>query len=121
MGDTWKGPKALFYGSKEEVFAKTGTERPSKHLCLTEDSFSSIRVGEVVHAMPLFGTSISQSKLVGAIQGYSRLSVWLDHDKFKEGWEIALKAKWLGLSTNVILTQLDPKCYSKQEIMEYLK
>lgn len=114
------GPKARFYGSKE-VYPIAGTQSPCRTLVLTEDSFSSIVVGRVCDAMPLFGTSISTTKVVHVAKDYQQVVVWLDHDKFKEAWDIALRFKWLGLNTKVVLTKLDPKCFSEQEIKEYLK
>lgn len=73
--------------------------------------------------MPLFGTVIQKEKMTRLIQefGYQHVVVWLDHDKFKEGWEIAEKFKWLGVGAKVVLTKMDPKLYSEEEIMEYLK
>lgn len=112
-------PKSRFYGSKETVFALSGTEHQSSHLVVVEDGFSSIKVGRVCHALPLFGTHISMSKIT-ALKGYKQVTVWLDHDKFKEAWAIALKFKWLGIKTNVVLTPLDPKMYAEQEILYYL-
>ena len=113
------GPKSLFFGSKEAVTAIAGTERPSGHLVLCEDSLSSIKVARVTHSAPLFGTSLSMGKLMKFLS-YQKVTIWLDHDKFKEAWEIALKFKWLGIETNVILTQHDPKVFSEDEIRGYL-
>ena len=121
IGGSTKGPKSRFYGSKAEASAIAGTERPSGQLVLTEDSLSSIKVGRVTHAAPLFGTSLNNYKLVRFAKDYQQVVVWLDHDKFKEAWEIALRFKWLGKETKVVLTSLDPKCYSETEITEYLK
>lgn len=114
------GPKSLFFGNKEETFAYSGTERPSKQLVFTEDSLSAIKVGRVTHALPLFGTSISMSKIGKVADNYSEFVVWLDRDKFREAWEIAIKFKWLNKSTKVILTPLDPKCYNEDEIKGFL-
>ena len=115
-------PKVLFYGNKEDTYAIYSTEatKGTKHLVLTEDSFSSIVVGSVCPAMPLFGTTIPTGKVAKLSQDYQRITVWLDHDKFKEAWEIAMKFKWLGCRTNVVLTKLDPKFYSELAIKEYL-
>lgn len=113
-----RSPKYRFYGSKE-IYPIAGAE-PTTGLVLTEDSFSSIRVGEVCNAMPLFGTSISPTKLTHVAKDYQHIVVWLDHDKFKEGWDIAERFKWLGKTTQVILTSKDPKCYTETEIKEFL-
>lgn len=113
-------PKSIFYGSKEGTSALAGTEHQSEHLVVVEDGFSSLKIGRVTHSLPLFGTSISTNKIT-ALKGYKQVTVWLDHDKFKEAWTIANKFKWLGCEVDVVLTELDPKYYSETEIKEYLK
>lgn len=118
-------PKSIFRGSKEDALPLT-YPKDSVHqsvVCLTEDSLSALKVGRVVPAMPLFGTSISVTKIVKLIQltKLQKIIVWLDHDKFREGWEIADKFKWLGCGAKVVLTKHDPKLYSEQEILEYIK
>lgn len=112
-------PKSIFYGSKEGTSALAGTEHQSEHLVIVEDGFSSLKIGRVTHSLPLFGTSISTNKIT-ALKGYKQVTVWLDHDKFKEAWAIANKFKWLGCETNVVLTEHDPKYYTESEIMYYL-
>jgi len=47
--------------------------------------------------------------------------VWLDSDKWREAREIAEAFKLVGLSATTLLTDLDPKCYSNEEIRNYLK
>ena len=47
--------------------------------------------------------------------------VWLDRDKWKEARDICEKAQWLGLSARAVYSELDPKCYTDEEIKEYLK
>lgn len=72
---------------------------------------------------PLLGTSIPREKLawLKTTLNPSRLVVWLDQDKWREGRGIADAAKLLGLSATTLLTPLDPKCYSVDEIKEFLK
>ena len=88
--------------------------------CLTEDIVSSMKVSSVCDAFPLLGTSITKETLTWLARRYTHLYVWLDDDKWKEGRDIADAAKLLGLSATALLTPLDPKCYDKQTIKEYL-
>lgn len=116
-----RGPKSRFFGSKEEAFAVAGTEHGNHKLVLVEDSMSSLKVGRVVSSAPLFGTSLTMNKLTGYAKDYQQVVVWLDRDKFQEAWEIALKFKWLGVATKVVLTQHDPKYYSEKDINEFTR
>jgi len=89
---------------------------------VTEDKLSAIKVSGVCDAIPALGTTFQNWKLVEALKrGYEHVYVWLDKDKWREGREICDKAKWLGLSATALLTDLDPKCYSHDEIKKYLK
>lgn len=89
---------------------------------LVEDIISAIRVGNVTSCVPLFGSRISD-KLLYKIKKDSRfkhLIIWLDSDKVKESLNFSQKAKELGIHTKVVLSPLDPKCYDKQTIKDYL-
>lgn len=124
--DPYWSTKAKYFnsGAKEEAFQiyqSSGRPATCNSLVITEDAVSAIKVARLVDAMPALGTSVPVGKLVKIQRkGYQKLIVWLDRDKWKEGMEIAEKAKWLGLSTDTILTDLDPKCYNDEEIRGYL-
>jgi len=113
-------PKYFNWGSTYHTFDLIGGR--GKTLVVTEDKLSAIKVSEVCDAIPALGTTFQNWKLVEALKrGYEHIYVWLDKDKWREGREICDKAKWLGLSATALLTDLDPKCYSHDEIKEYLK
>ena len=78
-------------------------------LVIVEDSLSSIRVGREVPCAPLFGSTISNTKLVKLIQPFDEIIVWLDSNKLHVARQIADRCKFLGKKTRVIYTELDPK------------
>lgn len=96
-------------------------ESLGQRLVLVEDIVSAIRVGAVFPSMPLLGSYLPRQKLVRLARLYSSLWVWLDSNKFKEAQEISKQAKMLGLESRAIYTDLDPKCYSDDQIKEILK
>jgi len=72
--------------------------------------------------MPCLGTNFQTHKIVEAQrQGYQQIIVWLDSDKWREARHISDNCKWLGLSSKVVLTDLDPKIYSFDDIKRYLE
>jgi len=89
---------------------------------ITEDKLSAIKVARQVDAIPALGTQFQRHKVARlAALGYQKVYVWLDKDKWREGRDIADHCKWLGLSATALLTPLDPKEYTDEQIMEYLK
>lgn len=115
-----RGPKYLSEGSTYEVMDINGSNGPP-NIVITEDKLSAIKVGRVCDASPALGTQYQHWKLVELLKrGYKQVYVWLDRDKWREGMEICDKAKWLGLSARAVYSELDPKCYSIDEIKGYL-
>lgn len=120
-----KNAAHTYYSKYRSNDKTTGTTEESTRppVILTEDILSAVRVGEVGVGFPLLGTSIPREKLawLKTTLNPTRLVVWLDQDKWREGRSIADAAKLLGLSANTLLTPLDPKCYSVEQIQEFLK
>lgn len=85
-------------------------------LVLVEDPVSSIRVAALSDSMPLLGSHLATSRLNALSRLYKRLVVWLDSDKLKEARAIAERARLIGMEVRVIYTELDPKCYTKEEL-----
>ena len=83
---------------------------------MTEDIVSSLKVGRTTAAMPLLGTHIANNRLAALKQVYQQLVVWLDEDKWREARQIADAAKLIGFSARTILTPIDPKEYSDEDI-----
>lgn len=89
-------------------------------LVIVEDPVSALRIGALRPSMPLLGSHLATSRLNAIARLYDGLVVWLDSDKYKEAQKIAERARLLGLSTRVIWTELDPKGYTDEQLMEYL-
>lgn len=118
--DQLASPKSKFRGSKETIFAfsSPNEEADLQRLTIVEDSLSSIRVGRHCTSMPLFGSSISNSKLVKAVKPFEEIIVWLDSDKFPQAQAISSRIKSLGKKSRVIYTDLDPKyCNNIEELL----
>lgn len=109
-------------GSAYEAFPLFQKEGNDHHtVVVTEDPLSAIKVSRQVDAIPCLGTNFPVHKITELHnRGYQRVVVWLDSDKWREGRDIADKCKWIGLSATTLLTELDPKAYSNEQIKEYL-
>lgn len=90
-------------------------------LVIVEDPVSALRIGALQPAMPLLGSHLAAARLNAVAKLYTSLVFWLDSDKLKEARSMAERAKYMGLSTRVIYTDLDPKCYTDNELVEILK
>lgn len=89
-------------------------------MVITEDALSSLKISRWSDAMPALGTNVPLSKIIALKGLYSKMVVWLDSDKWREARAIADAGRFVGLSTTTILTDLDPKCYSYEQLNEYL-
>ncbi len=122
-------------GNHDNILPLYNGEIESNTCVLTEDCLSAIRVvgasssqasargldGATRASMPLLGTSLPKSKLVALRGCFSKLVFWLDSDKLNMSMKHAQQAKLLGFTTSVVYSPLDPKEYSNEEIMEFLK
>lgn len=128
-----QGSKRKYFnqGSPAEIlpiFHRTGTNETSeraglgrgcsqeKRLVIVEDAVSAAKISRQCDAMPCLGSYLPAKKIARLKPFYERLIVWLDADKLKEAYEISTMAKWLGMSTKVVHTELDPKEYNDVEI-----
>lgn len=107
------------------------TENPlgfwEENLVITEDALSALKIasgraqiGHAFDAMPLLGTHLPTNKLM-ALKGYKSISIWLDHDKYKESIKICNKFRAVGTYARAIYTPKDPKEYSYEEIQKILR
>lgn len=91
----------------------------ASRLVLVEDAISAIKVSKDVwvDAMPLLGSHLPIHKLSKIPnKGYTDVSVWLDHDKYREALDIGDRLRYLGLTVRVIKTPSDPKFHNSDEI-----
>lgn len=114
-----RASKAKYYnvGDKSDSSTCYGSGHT---LVMTEDIVSSLKVGRTTAAMPLLGTHIANNRLAALKQVYQQLVVWLDEDKWREARQIADAAKLIGFSARTILTPIDPKEYSDEDIKHLL-
>jgi hypothetical protein len=89
-------------------------------LVVVEDILSAAKIARQRDAIPCLGSHMPKSKLKALRLFYDVLAVWLDADKLNEARNIAEQAKWLGFTTRVIYTPLDPQEYSDAEITAQL-
>mgnify|MGYP003645527512 CR=1 FL=1 len=126
--DYWQGrvfsdittQKYKSWGSKPIVMY--GTIKKAVGVVLVEDIISAICVSRVpdIVAIPMFGTSCSR-ELERHLKKLDIFTyVWLDGDVKKKSIKIKNRLKSLGLLTKSILTNKDPKTYSKEQIEEIL-
>jgi hypothetical protein len=107
-------------------------------IVVTEDILSAIRVGRIVPAFALLGTSVGDAKVAGLLEQTQRywsrakghrheedvlrIGVWLDSDKAGRiaARRLARRLTLQGYSVSNIKTDKDPKRYSNREIKEIL-
>lgn len=90
-------------------------------LLITEDALSAIKIAHQCDAMPCLGTYLPKHKIMALRPLYSSVIVWLDHDKWREARAIADSFKLLGVKASTLLTELDPKCYTDDEIYNWIQ
>ena len=117
FGDNTNHPKYLTYGAKN-VLHIVGVE--SDTIVVTEDLVSAVRVGSVINAMPLWGSSMPLESIIRLSKRFKYLSIWLDNNKAKESLKTRIKASPYFDGVLSIVTELDPKCYSVEQIKEIL-
>lgn len=88
---------------------------------VVEDAVSAARVASTTDAICCLGSYLPARKIMALkTLDYEFMWVWLDADKLNEARHIADLAKWVGLSSKVIHTELDPKEYTDDEIKNWL-
>lgn len=105
------GTKYVSYGTKPYRIRGTGIP-----CVLVEDAISGIRIGRQASSLILFGSALPAGKRLLP----RRSAVWLDADKWGASVALAFQLRCLGTDCKVIRTELDPKCYSDQEIREII-
>lgn len=110
-------PKWIGKGRLAEVFNILEGRQP---IVLTEDIVSAIAVNKVGHAaMPLYGNNARNRFTRLYSMGYKDIVLWLDPDMKSE---MVRQAKYAnGCNLKLVFSDCDPKCYTKEQIKEYLK
>lgn len=118
FGDNPDHPKYLTYGAKD-VLHIIG-DHPDPTIVCTEDLISAVKVSTVTNAMPVWGSNIPLGLATRLSKRFKRLVIWLDMDKASESLRMASKYAGLFEQVNSVVTELDPKDYSHDEIRSYL-
>lgn len=93
-------------------------------LILCEDIISAYKVSKVSMAMPLYGSHIGRERFLRLYKlfGYQfDIRVWLDKDKQTEAIKQAKLGQTLGLKSTTIITDLDPKELTHQQLFNILR
>lgn len=105
--------------SRGDIFFSRNTKNTSD-VVLVEDILSAIKVGRVTGAVALLGSYVPDS-LLTFLGTRGIIRVWLDRDKAMTGIRSARRITALtGRPAFPVITPLDPKEYSEQEILAKL-
>jgi hypothetical protein len=111
-------PKYMSSGSKPlTIYGQ------SDIIVLVEDIISAMRIARTKQfcSAPLLGSSLSYEFENQIVETYRKAIVWLDRDKAINSLRIKRKLQQRGVDSRVVITDNDPKEYSKGEILEWLK
>lgn len=128
----------IFVSDPETILEPEQAGMHGQDIVVTEDVLSAIRVGRIVPALALLGTSVGDAKVAGLLaeakrykpvnqrhgneEDVLRIGVWLDSDKAGRiaARRLARRLTLQGYSVSNIKTEKDPKRYSNREIKEIL-
>jgi hypothetical protein len=111
---TEKDVKWFSQGKLNDIIYTLGEK--SNSLVLVEDIVSAIKVSAIKQCSPIFGSVISNNRLLRLKNFYDTLYIWLDPDKRKESLQFANKARLFGFTCYTIFSDKDPKETSMEEI-----
>jgi hypothetical protein len=113
---TGEQPKTLSHGDKP--FILFGTKDP---IILVEDVVSAIKVSRCCTAIPLFGNSFPAEWMVRVAKlRPQHVGIWLDSDMVATSRKAVKKFNLLAPIAGTVETELDPKCYTTEQIKEIL-
>lgn len=114
-------PKYRTYGHKALNRTYFNNPNTPNSLVIVEDFISAVKVARFASSIPLFGSTISAEAVKWVVGTFKSLRIWLDRDKASESLKEASKlSQWIP-DTRTIITELDPKEYSNNEILAVLK
>lgn len=90
-------------------------------LVVVEDPVSALRIGRLCPSMPLLGSHLAAARLNAVAGLFEEVLVWLDSDKLAEARSISRRFQLAGVKSRTIYTDLDPKCYTDEQIKEIIK
>ena len=117
------GPKYFTKGNPQSIDHIIGENSAAPVLFVVEDLLSAIKISKIATVMPLWGSSISNERLVRLSRSYTTLVIWLDYDKAHESVRIRERASNLFKKSFIIIHKQDPKCLAMpllaQNILHY--
>lgn len=112
-------PKYLSSGNKDLLtFFGEGDS-----LVVVEDVLSAIKVARLSPeycSLPLMGSTMPPEWARKLSERFKQVRIWLDRDKAKESLRMARNLSERGIKSSSVITDLDPKEYSKNQIREIL-
>ena len=117
---TEKKGKWYTNGDVDSFIYALGNTRSSR-VVLVESVISAIKLSKTECCSPLFGSHISNRRLLRLAKMYKSVVIWLDPDKQRDAIIFARQARLFGLDCQVIMSDMKPKDYTQDEIEEYLK
>ena len=115
-----KRPKYLTYGYKGDVMHLLGNHSESM-VVITEDLISAVKVSTVMNSMPVWGSNLSLKDATRLSKRFKHLVLWLDMNKASDSLKMASKYAPLFDSSVSVVTELDPKEYSHDEIRDRIR
>jgi hypothetical protein len=91
------------------------------NIVVVEDFVSAIKIGRYMPSLCLFGSSLLDHYKNYLRQAADKVIFWLDFDKAEKSPHLARTMELNGVRSACVITALDPKQYSDDEIAEYLK
>jgi hypothetical protein len=89
---------------------------PDGPVVLVEDPVSAIKVSRHMRCQCLFGSNIPLPMVARLRSLTKKTYIWLDGDKYKEAISYSQRPRLMGLETQVIFTEKDPKSHTDEEI-----
>lgn len=115
----FKQTKYITYGTADDVTPIYYRYHPGNRtdtLVLVEDAVSAIKVARQSDSIPCLTSNLSLDKIKRLVRLYGRFKVWLDSDMFHHAQQIAQRLQLCGAAAHAVWTELDPKCYTNEEI-----
>lgn len=92
----------------------------SREAILVEDIVSAIKLNRFTGTIPIFGSTINTRQILRLKTIVDTLTIWLDPDMRSKSVKLAENCNILGIKTNVIFSDKDPKEHSLQEIQKII-
>jgi hypothetical protein len=113
-------PKYKTYGHKNRTPLFITNKANPHSLVVVEDAVSAYKLARLVSTLPLFGATMPANALYWASERFKSIRVWLDMDKASQSLLEAAKASQYVPDSRSIITNLDPKEYSMNDLQRIL-